>query len=525
MASTTPDLSTLSRAPTSGTAQHEASSTETVPLPRARWRTRVLLPGAIFAATAALLGVAAGDVLWPAKSVRVVPVLVKTDVDAQPEGSVVAQAPGWIEPDPFPIYVTALADGVVAEVLVLEGEAVDAGQLVVRLVDDDARIALNEAEAALAERRAALEAARAQLAEAQDNWDHPIELTRKLETAKAKLAQKNAELARWPAELEREQAQAVYLEAEYGRLQPLHEKGQASDIELIQARQAHLAQQATVEATRRREAILEAQVADLTAEVRAAARDLELRIADTRALAEARAAVRRAEAAVDTAQAARDDAALRLERMEIHAPVSGRIMVRLVGPGSKVIQRMDSPHSAHVIHVYDPQKLQVRVDVPLVDAAKVGVGQPAEIIADVLPDRVFAGRVTRVVHEADVQKNTLQVKVAIEDPSPELKPEMLARARFLAVPDPDAKEDTMRAAERLFVPEDTLQEHEGESFVWLADQVDNVARRQPVSPGRAVIDGWTLVRDGLQPGDRVIVDAPADLSDGQRIRITEDQRN
>ena len=38
--------------------------------------------------------------------------------------------------------------------------------------------------------------------------------------------------------------------------------------------------------------------------------------------------------------------------------------------------------------------------------------------------------------QADIQKNTLQVKVAIDHPPPQIKPEMLARVTFLAANPP-----------------------------------------------------------------------------------------
>jgi multidrug efflux pump subunit AcrA (membrane-fusion protein) len=134
----------------------------------------------------------------------------------------------------------------------------------------------------------------------------------------------------------------------------------------------------------------------------------------------------------------------------------------------------------------------------------------------VLPDRVFHGQVTRVVHEADVQKNTLQVKVAIKDPTPEIKPEMLGRARFLAVAD-SSTADGRESNLQLFVPKSTVFERAGRSSVWLADQMEEVARLRAIRPGRLTLDDWVAVAEGLKPGDRVIVDAPAHLEDGQRI--------
>ena len=513
------DLHLLARG--AGSAPSTAAAGAEVPLPPRRWKTRVLLPGAILIATTGLIGVALSETLWPATPVRAVAVLVKDSGEAQPVGSVVVQAPGWVEADPFSISVPALAEGVVEDVLALEGARVEKGQVVARLVPDEARIALDLAESVLNERRAALESARATLEEARGNWEHPIELTRRLQTAQAALAEKQAALARWPAELARAEAHAVYLKAEYERTVPLHAQGQANEIELIQARQAHEAQQAEVEAVRKYKPILEAQLAALEAEVKAAEENLRLRIADTRAVADAEATLRRAEAGVAAAQAQREDAALRLERMEVRAPAGGVVMTRFVEPGSKLMLGSDNPRSAQVLRLYDPQRLQVRVDIPLVDAAKVGVGQPAEVIVDVLPERVFQGHVTRMVHEADVQKNTLQVKVAIENPSPEIKPETLARARFLARPDPEAGV-AGTTAQRLFVPEAAVVEVGGQSFVWLADQVDQVALRRPVTPGRARLDDWIAISEGVQPGDRLIVEAPAGLQEGQRIRLLEE---
>ncbi|HRS28177.1 MAG TPA: hemolysin D, partial [Phycisphaerae bacterium] len=147
-----------------------------VPVPKARWKTRVLLPGAILCITAATLLMTAWRALWPATPVRVAPVVLKTGV--QPAGKVIVQAPGWVEADPFPTAVTALADGVVAEVLVLEGQRVEPNQVVARLIADEARLALAKAESALHAAAADVAAAQAELKAAQREWDNPIELTR-----------------------------------------------------------------------------------------------------------------------------------------------------------------------------------------------------------------------------------------------------------------------------------------------------------------------------------------------------------
>ncbi len=505
------DLALLARAADPGSGP---AGCATVPLPRRRWKTRVLLPGAVFAATAGTLLLATGRALWPATPVRVVPVVVKAGV--QSAGKVIVQAPGWVEADPFAVSVSALADGVVAEVLVLEGQVVTAGEVVARLIDTDAQLALARAEAALNEAQAGLATAKAELNAAQRQWDHPIELTRKVATSEAELAERRGELARWPAELAAEEALGEYKRAEYERVKPLYDSGTASSIELVRVQKEYENQRALVEATRAKKPILEAKITALEAEVTAARDDLRLRIDQSRALETGQAHVARATAAVRAAEAARDEAQLRLERMQVRAPVGGIVMSRLVEPGSKLMLESNEMRSAQVVRLYDPEKLQVRVDVPLADAAKIGVGQQAEVVVDVLPERTFKGRLTRIVNEADVQKNTLQVKVAIEEPVPEIKPEMLARARFLATPEAP----TDGHAERLLVPESVVVRHAGgHTMLWIADQAHHQARLRTVTVGAGGADGWVVVEAGVQAGDRVIVDPPENLKDGAHIRI------
>ena len=135
-------------------------------------------------AVGVLLLVSAGRSLWPAKSVRVEPVVFgATSQPDDNEGGARApgrsvQAPGWLEADPFYVACTSLADGVVDEMLVLEGDYVEEGQVVARLVDDDASLALARAEADLAVGRARLDVAGAELAAAETDWEHPVERER-----------------------------------------------------------------------------------------------------------------------------------------------------------------------------------------------------------------------------------------------------------------------------------------------------------------------------------------------------------
>jgi len=492
MTTVTSDLAVLARAP---------QAADAVPPPKSRWKTRVLLPGVILAVFAGLLVWAARDVLLPGVPVRVVPVVVKTT--AQATGTAMFQAPGWIEADPYITNVTVLADGVVKDVLVLEGAAVKAGQEIVRMVDDDARLALDRAAADLKKAKASHEAAKRE-------WEHPVERERVVAVAEAALAEVDAEAKKLDSEIAVESARVGEL-AEQLRREEMAGVGEAiPEYQVVRTRLQLKTQQAALEATRSRRPVLEAKRREVQAQLHAARENLRLRIPERRALDETAAALARA-------KVVRDEADLRLSRMVVKAPVDGIVLRRFVEPGTKLMLGMDTKTSGHAVWLYDPKNLQVRVDVPLADAGNVSVGQKAEVTVEVLPDRTFNGNVTRITHEADIQKNTLQVKVRIDEPLPELKPEMLARVKFLAV----AKEGASSTEKaRVFAPEKLLSRTDkGRAKAWVVDPARGMAVRREVTTGPGKMNGWVEIVDGLAPGDRLIADAPATLEDGDRIAI------
>lgn len=452
-----PGLAALSRR-----ASAESPNDHPVPRPAFRWRTRVLLPVLVLVAVAALLAWAARDALWPAVEVRVVPVVAKPrggdaeqavgDASVAPRERTLVQAPGWIEPAPFAVLVPALTDGVVAEVLALEGQRVEAGQVLARLIDTDARLALRRAEAELAERDAA--AARAR------------------------------------ADLDGAAARAAVLRDELGRKRPLAADGSVSAADL----------------------------ARLTHQLRAMEADV----------ASASAALAAAEAARATQQVAVEQAALALSRTEIRAPAAGVVLSRSIEPGTRLAMTSPGPGEAHelgVMRVYDPENLQARVDVPLADAARVQVGAAARIVSEALPDRQFLGTVTRAVHEANIQRNTVQFKVRIENPDPALKPEMLVRVRILGGGEHGTTADTAgaNAGLVLLLPESVLSDVREDSaaawFVVRDARGRSIAARRTLALGARHEGGYVEIVSGVGPTDRAIADPPSSLHDGARVRV------
>lgn len=499
-----------------------------------------------------------------------------TDVDGLPALALVdapplTRAAGWVEPNPLPVTIGTLVPGRIAALPVLEGQTVRAGDLVARLVDDEYRLAVDAAAADLAVREAELAAARAAARRAETDWDEPVEFERAVAAAEAALASAEGELARLPARLAADRAVLAELEEDLERRQAADAAGASSAIELSRARHRAEAQRSRVLALQAERAILAANVSAARAERRAAVRRLDLRAEDRERRDAARARVESAEAAVRQAAAALDRARLDLGRTVLRAPIDGVVLRLHRTVGDHINPNMDEHGSSSLATLYDPSNLQVRVDVPLGDVPKVRRGQACAVTLEALPNVQLPGRVLRFVGSANIQRNTLQVKVELGAVDPALRervrPEMLAQVRFLdadarvtaatssggraerrpgepplagaarsvpveASPAAASASSSPRSAPdartpRVRIEPDLLVTAEGGAFrAWIVEDLrGDVGRARPVVVTLArgtVLEGASMVdvAGGLRPGDLVIDPRSADgLAAGRRVRV------
>jgi hypothetical protein len=163
------------------------------------------------------------------------------------------------------------------------------------------------------------------------------------------------------------------------------------------------------------------------------------------------------------------------------------------------------------------------VDVRLEDLPQVRVGQPAEITTAALA-KPLAGEVLWVTTRADIQKNTLQVKVAINDPPGVITPEMLAQVTFVAPPQVVKSSAGEQQPLRLLVPRQLVLGGDGGTTIWVADVERSIARQELVQLGRAGTEQLVEVAKGLDPTSKLIVSGRESLVAGARIRVIgEDQ--
>jgi RND family efflux transporter MFP subunit len=485
---------------------------------RAQVFTRFAIPGLLLLGFCGLAAWSAQDVMFPPREVTVVPVHASHG-QGRRAGTPLFKAAGWMEPRPTPIQVAALAPGVVEKLLVVEDQAVGAGEPIAQLVAEDAQLALRRAAAEVRLRKAEVAEAQAALDAALVRLEQPVHLEAALGEAEAALAQVETQLKNLPFEIRQAEAQLDYAQRNYDG--KVASQGAISARAIEEARAALASAKALLEGLKRRTESLTREREAFAVRRNALQTALQLKADEMKAKDEAEARLSAAQARVQQAEVAVAEAELRLERMTVRAPVDGRILRLVANPGARLMDgpgRGDAADASTVVTMYRPDQLQVRADVRFEDIPKVTLNQPVQIESPALSKPV-EGKVLFIGSEANIQKNTLEVKVAIDSPPAVFRPEMLVDATFLAPADPN-QESGPREELRLYVPQSLVQQGEGGPFLWLADQSEGVARKQSIETGVVSSEGLIEVTKGLTISSRVIADGPQDLDDGDRIRVT-----
>ena len=162
----------------------------------------------------------------------------------------------------------------------------------------------------------------------------------------------------------------------------------------------------------------------------------------------------------------------------------------------------------------DLRTLEVEVDVNEAYIAQIENGQGCRITLDAYPDTSFAGRVRQVVPTADRQKATVQVKVTILDRDPRILPEMGAKVEFVRRGAAAATAGVTPL--RVLIPRAAIVQGSDGARVWVV--ANGRATARTVQPGLERGD-QVEIRGGLTGGEQVVLQAPAGIKDGTRVRV------
>ncbi|HSJ15014.1 MAG TPA: efflux RND transporter periplasmic adaptor subunit [Longimicrobiales bacterium] len=239
--------------------------------------------------------------------------------------------------------------------------------------------------------------------------------------------------------------------------------------------------------------------------------DAETAVVVTRARLEA---ARARVAATRHAQAA---AEATLENTRVRAPFTGTVLRKDAEVGEVVAPSVAGGGLTRgaVVTIADLSTLEVEVDVNEAYIAGIGPEQPALIVLDAYPAEAFPGRVRQVVPTADRQKATVLVRVAIDSDDPRILPEMGARVVFQDVAEAGS---ASAAPVRVFAPAEAVRTEDDEMVVYVVREDRAIRVAVDAAP---VSGGEREVRSGLRGGEVLVLDPPAELEDGARVRVAE----
>lgn len=200
-----------------------------------------------------------------------------------------------------------------------------------------------------------------------------------------------------------------------------------------------------------------------------------------------------------------------LEDTIIRAPFRGVVTVKSAQPGEMI-----SPISAGggftrtgICTLVDMTSLEIEVDVNESFIQRVTPDQPVEATLDAYADWRIPGHVLAVIPTADRQKSTVKVRIGFGRLDPRILPEMAVRVAFQGGPDPDAP------TQGVLVPRNAVRREDGRDYVWRVEK--GRAMRRAVNAGTVVGEDQAIL-EGLEPGDRVVIEGAERLRESVRVR-------
>jgi len=223
-------------------------------------------------------------------------------------------------------------------------------------------------------------------------------------------------------------------------------------------------------------------------------------------LANAAAGVKVAEANVRAQLATVQRLQQLAEYEKVQAPFDGVVTARNIDNGD-LVKADDASGGTPLFTVQRDDVVRVQVNVPQSGAVGLKDGLEAKVHVPELPGRVFTGKVARNSVALDAASRTMLAQVDVNNPDGALRPGLFVSVDF-AIP---------RSAPSVVVPAEAVL-FNGEGLrVAVVDGSNHVHLRN-VSIYRDF--GTTLeLRDGLQGGERLALTPPADIAEGQQVKV------
>lgn len=198
----------------------------------------------------------------------------------------------------------------------------------------------------------------------------------------------------------------------------------------------------------------------------------------------------------------------------IRAPFSGVAVTKDAQPGEMI-----SPISAGggftrtgICTLVDMKSLEIDVDVNENNINRVTPGQRAMATLNAYPEWQIPCHVIMPVPTADRQKATVKVRLGFEQLDPRILPDMGVKVAFLGA----QPEQPTASRAAVTVPRAAVRRVGDKDVVFVVRE--GVVERRAIGLSAATGDE-AVVLSGLAAGERVVIEGPADLKDGDKVAV------
>jgi len=216
----------------------------------------------------------------------------------------------------------------------------------------------------------------------------------------------------------------------------------------------------------------------------------------------ARANVKSLESALTSAQ---DD----LGYSHLKAPFDGVVVATYVDNFEDVLPKRP------VLRLLDPSSIEMVVSVP---DSLIGYAPYVEGVSvrfDALPDTEIKAEIKEIGREASQATRTYPVTLVMGQPeNGEILPGMAGQASVVSRPPEDSALVGIEIPATALFPGDDPNEN----FVWIVDEATKTLSRREVQIGKLSRFG-VLIREGLKPGEWIVVKGVNSVKEGQAVRI------
>ncbi|HSI63615.1 MAG TPA: efflux RND transporter periplasmic adaptor subunit [Candidatus Saccharimonadia bacterium] len=199
----------------------------------------------------------------------------------------------------------------------------------------------------------------------------------------------------------------------------------------------------------------------------------------------------------------------------VRAPFTGIVTSKNAQPGEMI-----SPMSAGggftrtgICTVVDMSSLEIEVDVSESYINRVQAGQPVEAKLDAYSEWNIPAKVIAIIPTADRQKATVKVRIGFEKLDPRILPEMGVKVSFQSAPQELAASPS-KTVRLVIVPKEAVHQDHGAAVAWVVK--DGRVERRAITVNGSDAEN-TTVAAGLSAGEKLVLNAPADLKDGAKV--------